>query len=185
MWTRRKFIETSILSQIAISSGLLGQLYSCAPNEKSAKVLNPDLQVILTAAMDEIIPAGEGMPSASEAGGLNYLLNLLERLPEQAKQLSIDLTDLNNLCHDKLKKDFAEITPNERTALLQQQEKYNAPFFNQLRDYTYESYYLSPHVWKLIHYEPHATLSSGPLMEEFDERLLERVRMLPKIFKDI
>ena len=185
MWTRRKFIQTSILSQIAISSGLLSQLYSCAPDDKLEKVLSASLQKILKAAMDVIIPAGEGMPSVSEAGGHNYLLNLLVQLPDQAKQLSFDLTGFNNLCNDKFNKDFTEITPDERTSLLKQQEKDNATFFNQLLNFTYESYYLSPQVWKLIGYEPHPTMSSGPLMEAFDERLLERVRMLPSIFKDI
>ena len=185
MWTRRKFIETSILSQIAISSGILSQLYSCAPDDKSVKVLNPALQKILKSAMDEIIPAGDGMPAASETGGLNYLLNLLARLPDEAKKLSLDLTGFNNFCNEKFKKDFTEITSDERTSLLQVQEKENATFFNQLRDYTYESYYLSPQVWKLIGYEPHPTLSSGPLMDAFDEKLLKRVQSLPKLFKDI
>ena len=185
MWTRRKFIETSILSQIALSSGVLSQLYSCTPNDKSASVLNSEVQKILLAAMDEIIPAEDNMPSASETGGLNYLLKLLEQFPDQAKKLSLGLVDLNNLSNSSIGKDFDEITSDERISLLQGLEKNNPSFFNQLRDYTYESYYLSPQVWKLIGYELHHTLSPGPLMEPFDEKLLDRVRMLPTIFKDI
>lgn len=185
MWTRRKFIETSILSQIALSSGILSQLYSCTPNDKSASVLNADAQKILKAVMDEIIPSEDNMPSASETGGLNYLLKLLKQFPEQAKKLSMGLTDLNSNCIKIIGNDFAEITSDERISMLQELEKTNPLFFNQLRDYTYESYYLSPQVWKLIGYEPHPTLSSGPLMEPFDEKLLDRVRMLPTIFKDI
>jgi len=185
MWSRRKFIEASILSRIAISAGTLSFLYSCTPGESSSKVLDPELQKILTAAMDEIIPAGDGMPAASETGGLNYLLKLLEKIPEQAKTLSAGLSTLNIQSNKKLKKDFIKITSEERTSLLQEQEKDNAAFFNQLRDFTYESYYLSPLVWKLIGYEPHPTNSSGPLMEAFDERLLDRVRTLPTIFKNI
>ena len=185
MLTRRKFIETGILSQIALSSGVLSQLYSCTPDEKSDSVLNSARQKTLKAAMDEIIPAGDGMPSASEVGGLNYLLKLLEQLPDEAKQLSADLTGFNDLCVKKFGKEFTEATSDERISLLQEQEKNNSVFFNQLRDFTYESYYLSPQVWKLIGYEPHPTLSSGPLMEDFDEKLLDRVRTLPVLFKDI
>lgn len=185
MWSRRKFIEASILSQIAISAGSLSLLYSCAPGETSTKVLSIELQKILTAAMDEIIPARDGMPAASETGGLNYLQKLLERTPEQAKTLSEGLSTLNNQSNKKFKDDFIKITGEERTSLLQEQEKDNATFFNQLRDLTYESYYLSPQVWKLIGYEPHPTLTSGPLMDSFDEKLLDRVRTLPTIFKDI
>lgn len=185
MWSRRKFIEASILSQIAISAGSLSFLYSCTPGDSSSKVLDTALQKILNAAMDEIIPAGDGMPAASETGGINYLLKLLEKYPEQAKTLSAGLSTLNNLSNKKFKKDFIKITSDERILLLQEQEKDNAAFFNQLRDYTYESYYLSPQVWKLIGYEPHPTFSAGPLMEDFDEKLLDRVRMLPTIFKNI
>lgn len=183
--TRRNFLGTSVLLQMAISSGVLTQLYSCNPDDKSEKILSTDLQKILKAAMDEIIPAGDGMPAASEVGGLNYLLKLLEKLPDQAKALSLGLSDLNSQSNNKFKLNFIEITPEQRTSLLQVQEKENAPFFNQLRDYTYESYYLSPQVWKLIGYEPHPTLSSGPLMDAFDEKLLRRVQSLPKLFKDI
>jgi hypothetical protein len=185
MWSRRKFIEASVLTQIGISAGVLTQLYSCAPDENSSKVLSTSLQKTLTAAMDEIIPAGDGMPAASETGGLNYLLKLLEKMPEQAKTLSAGLSTLNIQSNKKFKKDFIKITSEERTSLLQEQEKDNAAFFNQLRDFTYESYYLSPQVWKLIGYEPHPTMSAGPLMEAFDEKLLDRVRTLPTIFKDI
>jgi Gluconate 2-dehydrogenase subunit 3 len=185
MWTRRKFIETSVLSQVALSSGILIQLYSCAPDNKSPGVLPPDQQKILVAAMEEIIPAADGMPSASEVGGLNYLVKLLEQFQDEAKKLSQGLNDLNDRSNKSYGKDFTEITSDERISVLQQLEKQNPSFFNQIRDYTYESYYLSPQVWKLIGYEPHPTLSSGPLMEPFDEKILDRVRKLPTIFKDV
>lgn len=185
MWSRRKFIETSVLTQIGISAGVLTRLYSCVPDESSSKVLSSSLQKTLSAAMDEIIPAGDGMPAASETGGLNYLLKLFEQFPDLAKKISTGLTDLNDQCIKKLGKDFTGIRSEERISLLQEQEKNNPAFFNQLRDYTYESYYLSPQVWKLIGYEPHPTMSAGPIMEAFDEKLLDRVRTLPTIFKDI
>jgi hypothetical protein len=185
MWTRRKFIETTVLAQIGISAGVLTQLYSCAPDESSSKVLSSSLQKTLTAAMDEIIPSGDGMPAASETGGLNYLLKLLEQFPDQAKKLSTGLTGLNDQCQKKFSKDFTKITSGERISLLQEQEKNNPVFFNQLLEYTYESYYLSPQVWKLIGYEPHPTMSAGPLMEPFDEKLLDRMRTLPALFKNI
>lgn len=185
MWSRRKFIEASVLAQIGISAGVLTQLYSCAPDESSSKVLSSSLQKTLAAAMDEIIPAGDGMPAASETGGLNYLLKLMGQFPDQAKKISTGLTDLINQCTKKFGTDFTAITSEERISLLQEREKDNPAFFNQLRDYTYESYYLSPQVWKLIGYEPHPTMSAGPLMEAFDEKLLDRVRTTPAIFKDI
>lgn len=185
MWSRRRFIETSVLTQIGISAGVLTQLYSCAPDESSSKVLSSSLQKTLSAAMDEIIPSGDGMPAASKTGGLNYLLKLMEQFPEQAKKISSGLTDLNDQCKKKFNKEFTRITSEERITLLQEQEKDNPAFFNQLRDYTYESYYLNPQVWKLIGYEPHPTMSAGPLMEDFNEKLLDRVRTLPIMFKDI
>ena len=185
MWSRRKFIEASVLTQIGISAGVLTRLYSCAPDESASKVLSSSLQKTLSAAMDEIIPAGDSMPAASETGGLNYLLKLMEQFPDQAKKISKGLTDLNDHSTKKFSKDFTTITSEERISLLQEQEKDNPAFFNQLRDYTYESYYLSPQVWKLIGYEPHPTMSAGPIMDSFDEKLLDRVKKLPTIFKDI
>ena len=185
MWSRRKFIEASVLSHLALSSGALELLYSCSPGGTSAQVLDPLLQKVLIAAMDEIIPADEEMPSASEAGGLNYLLNLLQQFPEELKKISSGLVDLNNRSLEQFQNEFTRIGSGERIHLLEHMEKEEGIFFVKLRDYTYESYYLSPKVWKLIGYEPHPTLSSGPVMEAFDEKLLERVRAMPKLFKDI
>ena len=69
-------------------------------------VLSSEVQKILMAAMDEIIPAEGNMPSASETGGLNYLLKLLKQFPDQAKRLEIGLVDLNNLSNKSIGKEF-------------------------------------------------------------------------------
>ena len=185
MLSRRKFIETSVLSQLALSTGALNLFNYCTANETSSQVLDSAMKKILKAAMDEIIPAGEGMPSASEVGGMNYLLKLWEQFPDQGKIVLSGLTDLNERSNKKFKKDFSEVSSEERTELLNFLEKENATFFNMLRNYTYECYYLNPQVWKLIGYEPHPTLSSGPMMEPFDEKLLERVRSIPNKFENI
>ena len=159
MLTRRKFIESSIISQIAIGSGVLSSLYSFTPGRKSTNILIPSLQETLKAVIDEIIPATADLPSASEAGGLNYIIKLLEKFPEKAGKVAKDLKAFNENCNDKFGKNFTELSSKKKESMLLEQEKDNPVFFRQIRDYTFESFYLSPQIWKLIRYEPHPSHS--------------------------
>ena len=61
--TRREFLATS--------AGTVAVVTSIQPVR--AAVFTADERSALAAAMDEIIPAAEGMPSATQAGGLDYL----------------------------------------------------------------------------------------------------------------
>jgi hypothetical protein len=157
--TRRNFLEASAAAPLA--AGLVTTIGAAPGN-----VLTEGERDALRAAMDQIIPAGDGMPSASEAGGLEYLERVARQEPEVANQLRRLLAELK-----------------ERNTLTEFEAK-DPENFAHLRDYVYEAYYTQPRIWKLIGYHDYPTDHAGPHLPPFDESLLDPVRNRPKLYRE-
>ena len=190
-WTRRRFLEVGLTGSIAAGSGALGCLGQAsatvpAPGAKSAAAeLEPQERALLRAAVEEIIPAGDGMPSASEVGAVEYLDRLASEAPDIKKALRESLTALQGVSRRVFKKGFTALAHSDRVTVLTKLEKQSAPEpFKELRDLTYEAYYTNPRVWKLVGYEPHPTNGPGPHMKPFDEASLAKVRQMPKFYRE-
>ena len=138
----------------------------------------------LLLAMDTIIPAGDGMPSASEAGGLAYMEQLARNEPEMTKQLSQSLQALEAVSLRRFEKGFTELVEKDRVSALEELERDASPQFSLIRDTVYESYYTQPAIWKLIGYVPYPTDHQGPHLKPFDETLLADVRNRPKLYRE-
>jgi hypothetical protein len=140
----------------------------------------------LRAAMDEIIPAAEDMPAASEVGGVEYLDRVARKEPEVKKALQRSLAALEELSSNHSGRSFASLSRGDRAKVLRKLEKQApAELFTTLRDFTYEAYYTPPRVWKLIGYEFYPTDESGPRMKPFDESVLAKVRKKPKLYREV
>ena len=138
----------------------------------------------LQAAMDLIIPASDGMPSASEAGGLMYLERLVERDKDAAVDIAKALDVADAFSQRSFQKSFADLEKKDQVAVLQDMESSANGLFGLLRAYVYESYYEQPAIWKLIGYELYPTDYAGPHLAPFDESLIANVRKMPKLYKD-
>jgi hypothetical protein len=134
--------------------------------------------------MDAIIPAGDGMPSASEAGGLTYISQLMEHEPAMAKQLRSALQSLEAFSMRRFDRPFTQLAEQDRVSGLEDLERDAPPQFALLRDTVYESYYTQPAIWKLIGYVPYPTDHQGPHLKPFDESLLADVRKRAKLYRD-
>lgn len=186
--TRRRFLETGLAGSIAISSGTVTSLAAVpatARAQHATATLDRREREWLRAAMDEIIPAGDGMPAASEVGGVDYLERVGRENPEIKRDLVRSLSALGELSRENFKKSFLSLSRAERGKVLAQLEKKAMPdSFNTLRDYVYEAYYNQPRVWKWIGYDFYATNDSGPRMKPFDEAVLAQVRKKAKIYRE-
>ncbi|MCW5516029.1 gluconate 2-dehydrogenase subunit 3 family protein [Muriicola sp. Z0-33] len=186
-WSRRSFTKAVISAQALIATGALTLPVACAETKKTEgdAPLDSQQQKTLKYAMDEIIPANEKMPSASEIGGVGYVLNILEELLELTP-LFISLTDkieAHSLQH--FSSDFSTLNKDNRIAVLTNMEQSEPELFKVLKDFTYESYYTNKEVYELIKYEPHTTGTFGPEMTPFDEKLLDRVKTGPPTYTKI
>lgn len=192
-WTRRKFLETGLAGSIAAGGTSLGdlaasQVASRPPRAAAAAESGFDSAQIemLRAAMDEIIPASDGMPAASEVGAVEYLDHVARDNPEIKSGLTRSLSELGNISQKNFAKSFVSLSSTERIQALAGVEKGSDPsLFAALQDYVYEAYYTQPKVWKLIGYEFSPTNESGPHLKPFDEAALAHVRRKPKFYREV
>ena len=134
--------------------------------------------------MDLVIPASDGMPSASEAGGLNYLESLMQRDKDAGTDIHKSLAVLEAFSERSFKRPFSRIERNDQIAVLKDIESTAPDVFDALRAYIYESYYTQPAIWKRIGYELYPTDHMGPHLKPFDDSLLGNVRKMPKLYRE-
>ena len=183
-WSRRKFLEQGAVSIVAAGSIEFPKLLGRDIVDLPAIVATGVDWKSLTVVMDEIIPQNESMPSASDAGCLQYLEQLSGKDPAVARELDGSLAKLEALSQKLAKQTFTQNSPSERTRLLQIFEQRDRQAFEALRNYVYEAYYTQPKVWPLIGYEAHPTNKPGPSIE-FDETVLANVRKKPRFYREV
>jgi hypothetical protein len=171
--TRRVFLGASTATPVLISA-----------IQAAAQALPQDTQSALKTVMDLIIPASDGMPSASEAGGLIYLENLMQRDKDTATRITKGLDVAEALSERSFKRSFSQLERNDQIAVLKNMEDTALGVFDALRAYVYESYYTRPAIWKLIGYELFPTDHIGPPLKPFDDSLLANVQKMPKLYRD-
>jgi hypothetical protein len=191
-WTRRRFLKTSlggsVVAGAGVTAGFAPAKVVAAPQKEKLSVSGFDehRRGVLRAAMDEIIPASDGMPAASQVGGVEYLDRLVREIPELKKELQESLAALEEISRKRFSQDFLRLSRAKRAEVLAELEKRGEPrLFAILRDSVYEAYYTQPRVWKLIGYESHPTNQSGPRMKPFDESVLSEVRKRPKLYREV
>ena len=123
--------------------------------------LNQEQRAILAALADVLIPAGEGFPSASEAGvaneGLDYVLNC-------RPELTAGLTQLLATARGRAPAEFlAEIQKNDPAT------------FAMLTDLVAGAYFLKPVVREKLGYGGQTALPIDPRADYLDDALLQSV----------
>ncbi len=206
--TRRKFLRQSSTGPFValtvssqFSSISVGQIWEEVERADSAQQPSSALSDahlrLLRAAADEIIPAADGSPVATQAGAVDYIEALLGKVPDLQKQMEAALTRLETMTGARHKQPFDQLRSAERVKLLQAFEKESAKagasetlygagknLFALLRDLVYEGYYTSPKVWPQLDYEFHPTSKAGPAMQPFDESILAQARKRPKSYRE-
>ncbi len=136
-----------------------------------------DLQ-ILTVTMDEIIPKGDGMPSATEAGGLEYLQYLSWQYPTIQEEIAVFLDAIRQAATAQLGKGFLSLQHEQRAELLADVEKNHASSFASFRGYVYEAYYTRPVVQGAI------SCSKSPRVTADLDTLLAPVRNMKHLYRE-
>lgn len=172
--SRRVFLRASAAAPVLISA-----------IQPAAQALPEDTQSALKTVMDLMIPASDGMPSASEAGGLPYLEKLMQSNKDAATDITKGLQVADAFSDRSFKKPFNQLERNDQLAVLKEMEDTALGVFDALRAYVYESYYIQPAIWKLIGYELYPTDHMGPHLKPFDDSLLANVRKLPKLYREV
>jgi hypothetical protein len=174
-WTRRDFLEAG--------SGTAALVTFIQPARAAAFTTGE--RAALTAAMDEMIPAADGMPAASQVGGLDYLERVAPQIAGLHDRLRQGLAHLESESQRHFRRPFVKLSRARRVEVLQAVERFVAPeFFTTLRDFVYEAYYTRPEIWKRMGYEFYSTDHAGPHMKPFDESVLAQVKKRGKHYRE-
>lgn len=191
-FTRRNFVEISLKGTLLTGGCTIAGFLSGAPKTPTPtggpnnSSLEGKQEDTLRAAMDAIIPAEDGMPSASAVGGVRYLEQLAQSDPLIRSNLERSLKALNGISLKFFQSEFSSLRQGQRIEALKQLESQPTPeLFTDLREYVYESYYTQPQVWKLIGYEFYPTNHRGPHMEPFNEAVLSQVKKMGKLYREV
>lgn len=184
--TRREFLEQAARHSAGVGlAGMLLPTLSCLPaDQESALPPLPLDERTLTGVVDEIIPAGEGMPSASEAGVLRYFRQLAGQMPDLPQTLGRALEAVEESNRERFTAPFLELSEPQRVEVLEEFEGTDPDVFFELRNLVYEAYYVQPAVWERLGYEPYPTGEAGPRMDPFDPAALDRVRSSPALYRE-
>lgn len=177
MYSRRKFLLEAIW--LAVLPASLRALPLQNVGSTDASHLTDSQLATLTTAMDQIIPAVDGLPSASQAGGLQYLRSLGWQYPEIRDSMEHILTTLEEISASEFHRTFPEVGSDQRFHVLRTVEKTESSTFSTLLGYVYEAYYANPRVLGLISCPP----SSSPA--EQDDTLLAPVRKLSHLYREV
>jgi Gluconate 2-dehydrogenase subunit 3 len=171
--TRRVFLGASTATPLLISA-----------IQPAAHALPQETQNTLKTLMDLFIPASDGMPSASEAGGVTYLETLMQRNKDAARDITNGLHVAEAFSERSFNKPFKQLERNDQITVLKGMEDTALGVFDALRAYVYESYYAQPAIWKLIGYDLFPTEHRGPSLKPFDDSVVANVRKMPKLYRD-
>ena len=182
--TRRWFLVNAIGVPV-----MAAVMEACARFAQRPALVNPEPSAglsaeessLLRSVIDEIIPAADGMPAASEVGSLEYLDQLVREHSEVRAELETGLSRLASVSVDALAAPFTGCSPTQRVQALSEMEKRAPREFAILRDYTYEAYYTRPQVWRLIGYDGN---SAKDQRGDFDA-LLAPVRAMHGLYRRV
>ena len=185
--TRREFLEMVGRQSAGASLAASFLLASCRSNGEQPSAIGLDRQSTqkFIDLLDEIIPASDGMPAASQAGTLSYLELLATNDPQLTPTITASLADIDALASDRFNQSFAELSGDRRQQVVAFFADTSPNLFGTMRTYAYEGYYLQPRVWELLGYEPYPTSAPGPSMEAFDPTMLDRVRSMGRRYREI
>jgi hypothetical protein len=178
MYSRREFLIRSAGIAVVLPSGtrLLGFLD--LPTTTWAARLTRENLKLLAAAMDDIIPPGNEMPSASAAGGVAYLEQLAWQYPS-VLELITEFLHVLQLAAQKLGIEFGVVEQQRRAALLKDIEKSTPQLFSSFVAHVYEAYYTRPQVQGLL------SCSVPAIPAEDDESLLAPVRKFTRLYREV
>ena len=177
MSNRREFM-VQITWLAVLPSAIAAFAWQNVRADKAATSSTGDLET-LGAAMDKIIPGGDGMPSVTSVGGLQYLQDLAWQYPHFQEEIDHFLRTLAAASAARFRADFVKLSASQQIQVLAEVEKTQASTFATFGGYVYESYYTNPRVLGLLWCDP------PPFSTDVDEGLLAPVRKLLHLYREV
>jgi hypothetical protein len=166
----------------------IGRVFLPAVPGRAFVILDDSRARTLRAWVDVLIPAQRQRPAASAVAAAEYIDATALHAARMRGPLIGMLDALERLSQERLGTEFASLNQADQTRVLQAIEEADAVgMFGVVRDLAYEAYYTHPDVLDVLERETgwrYEAAFSGSEMEQFDERLLTRMRSTPARWRE-
>ena len=139
---------------------------------------------LLRHVVDCLIPSNGQMPAASETGAAEHIDSVGGTSARLRRQLVEGLREIE-ITAARMRGDFASLSEKERVQALQSIEASNPDFFRELVRHTYNAYYITPEVLKLIGMEGWPPQPLGYPLEQGNLDPLQRVRARGTAYRQV
>lgn len=187
-WSRRNFIQSvlAVSAATGVSSALPAGAHQRTGDgrdlvrgreegNRELKVLTVEQGIVLTVALNRLVPASNGMPGAGELDGVSYIDGVLSDAPHLRQPILRVLGMLPDCAR-------ATTLPGEEfDAFLAQAEAAEPESFDILLQVAYTAYYSDSAVLTQLGWTQPGTAA----FETFDARLLDNVVARGKILRDV
>lgn len=166
-----------------------GDTYVPYEEVESGTLLNDEQARTLAAWAERLIPAEGSWPSAAAVDAHAYAESCAARSPLLRSMLLRAVELLERRASESCERPFADCAVEQRDELLEALESgEDRALFDLVLELIFEGYYRSPVVLEVVQ-ERTGFLVRAPLdgveLEPFDERLLERVKRLPREYREV
>ena len=139
---------------------------------------------LLRHVVDCLIPGTGEMPAASETGAAEHIDSVAGTSARLRRQLLDGLRDIE-ITAARIGGDFVSLSEKERVEALQSVEASSPAFFRELVRHTYNAYYTTPEVLKLIGMEGRPPQPLGYPLERGNLGPLERVKARGTAYRQV
>jgi hypothetical protein len=153
---------------------------------ESDTVFSSDEARVLSAVLDEIVPARAGgpLPGAGALGLIARIENAVRASPDLRPAITQGLAALEERTRGRGAASFAELDRDARLEVLNEISSAAPAFLPALIFQTYVGYYEHPRVMEALGLEGRPPHPKGYAMEPGDLSLLDPVRARPKMYRE-
>ena len=154
-------------------------------NEQKPMIFLSQEQVsLVTEILDQLIPRGDGFPSAGELGIAQHIDETAGKAPKLRRLFLDGLNSVDITSFEMYSSGFSDLVSQQKIEVLKDLESREPSFFKELVKHTYAGYYTNRKVIELLGLEARPPQPLGFELEPFDPSLLENVKKRGKMYRD-
>jgi len=140
---------------------------------------------LVTSILDRIVPPEGEKPGAGQLGVAEYLDRVVGVSARLKKLFTRGLAQIEIISHGSHSSEFADLSAEQRDAVLSEVESAEPEFFEALVRQTYNGYYADSSVLELLGLEARPPQPRGYDVPPGGMSLLENVKKRGKVYRDV
>ena len=140
---------------------------------------------LLSDVLDVIIPADGSLDGAGTLGVAQYVDGIVGKSTELRPSFASGIEAIEIVTNERFTTTFAQLSQDQKVAVLQAVEGMEPKFFGELVRQTYNGYYTHPKIREHLGEDARPPQPEGYSLEPMDLNLLEGVKSRGQVYRDV